>query len=574
MIVKNDKKNHELLFVNVFLILVTLAVIAVNIKSIFSDFGIDIEYALLTSYRNLRGDQMFAQMQEPHQTSSFLCSILMWMYFKIVGSSTGVVVFLQTCGVIIQFFVAIMLYLFLNKKINSTLSALICLCFATIYPKDFVFPEFSNMQVWFSVLMYVALMWYLEEKKSKLILILAGICLCLTILSYPSCIVLFFVVIFLLVIYSDKKLEDILIFLVTCVVCGLGYVFYFVVKLGLKEFLSGIYYIILNDSSHAANYGQSMYFVFLLEALKWFGMCLLFSSVISGLIYAVIRRGRKRYCWKKIFCGVFSISLLLTDIYRVIVMCERFSYIILWVVVIIISLFGFKYCNEEEMRLVKIGMCISLGCFLSTMLLTNLDFLSTVKYMSLALVLSFIPFSKLLERLYPGKKQVVSWWIIICFGFLLVFRKGFIVKTMDGQPSNLLDIPQYVKIQEGPARGIVSDYMGAAGANYQIREWKQHIRGGERVWIIGTEAVSNLAYMYGDVEICVPSTISTPTYGEMLEEYWEKYPQKMPTVVVIQYNDEGLLIQDNLWLKEWLNHKLEGCNYAQGEYWLYFYLKK
>ena len=52
----------------------------INIKSIFTDFGIDSSYAIATSYRHISGDRLFIEMWEPHQTSSFLMDFLMILY--------------------------------------------------------------------------------------------------------------------------------------------------------------------------------------------------------------------------------------------------------------------------------------------------------------------------------------------------------------------------------------------------------------------------------------------------------------------------------------------------------------
>lgn len=573
MIEKENGQEKQHMGVRCFLVLVLIAVVAVNIKSIFSDFGIDLEYAIITSYRNLKGDEMFLQMREPHQTSAFLCTALMWLYLRIVGSSNGLVIYLQVSGVLIHFAVAFLLYKALCRRMDRTLAALMSLCFGAVRAKDFVFPEFSNMQLWFSVLLFLCLLRYLERQEKKLWLVLAGICLCLTVLSYPSCVILLPIVWWVLCRYSKKRWQDCLLVGGTCGGCGAAYVLYFVEKLGFRDFLESITEIVAGDVTHTQGYGYYMYFRFLVAGLKWFGLCLLAAGLAALAGYGICRLRKKDGHPLRMFFTLFVLILLGTDIYKVIVESDRFTYIILWVFVMGISAFGWKYCSFGERKMLTVGMAISLGCFVSTMLLTNLDIMSIVKYMILGLVLSFLPFSRLLEKLYPHRVRLFSWWILLLFGFLLIFRRGFIVKTMDGMANNLLDIPVFVKIQEGPAKGIISDYMGAYGANTQVREWQEYIKEGDRVFIVGTDSVSNLAYMYGDVEICTPSSISTPTYDESLLEYWEKYPEKKPNVIVVQYNEEGLKVQADSWMEEWLAQVLAECEYDQGEFWRYYRLE-
>ena len=96
--------------------LLVLAVLA-NLKSIFVDCDIDTEYAVAMSYRMLQGDGMLRQMWEPHQTSAFLCTLLMKSFVVLTGGTTGVVVYLQTMGVLIHGAVVWIFYTF-NTKCN------------------------------------------------------------------------------------------------------------------------------------------------------------------------------------------------------------------------------------------------------------------------------------------------------------------------------------------------------------------------------------------------------------------------------------------------------------------------
>lgn len=56
--------------------LLILGILLVNLKKMFVDFHIDVEYAVTMSYRLAMGDHMFSQMREPHQTSAFLLAFL------------------------------------------------------------------------------------------------------------------------------------------------------------------------------------------------------------------------------------------------------------------------------------------------------------------------------------------------------------------------------------------------------------------------------------------------------------------------------------------------------------------
>ena len=53
------------------------------LKMLIFAFGLDEEYQVVMAYRNVVGDKLFLDMWEPHQSSAFLCTLLMkpYLYF-------------------------------------------------------------------------------------------------------------------------------------------------------------------------------------------------------------------------------------------------------------------------------------------------------------------------------------------------------------------------------------------------------------------------------------------------------------------------------------------------------------
>ena len=66
------------------LLLLIFSVLA-SLKMIFVSLGMDEEYQLVMAYRNVRGDRLFLDMWEPHQSSAFLCALLMRSEERRVG---------------------------------------------------------------------------------------------------------------------------------------------------------------------------------------------------------------------------------------------------------------------------------------------------------------------------------------------------------------------------------------------------------------------------------------------------------------------------------------------------------
>ena len=106
--------------------LIVLSVLA-SLKMLFFAVGLDEEYQVVMAYRNAMGDRLFLNMWEPHQSSAFLCSLLMKPYLELVGT-TGIVLYLRIWGTLLHLGVSIYFYrvlkTFLDEK-NAWLLALI-----------------------------------------------------------------------------------------------------------------------------------------------------------------------------------------------------------------------------------------------------------------------------------------------------------------------------------------------------------------------------------------------------------------------------------------------------------------
>ena len=99
--------------------------------------------------------------------------------------------FLQFIGVAIDGVISYLLYKIVSKsEVNKSVALGMAWVFFVVSPKDVPIAEFANMQIWFSMLLCMMLFLY-DRTRKKRYLILSALCLCLTILSYPSCLIIF-----------------------------------------------------------------------------------------------------------------------------------------------------------------------------------------------------------------------------------------------------------------------------------------------------------------------------------------------------------------------------------------------
>ncbi len=541
----------------------------VNVKSLFVDYDIDPQYAVAMSYRMLQGDRMFLQMWEPHQTSAFLCTFFMWIYISITGTTTGMVLFLQGVGVLIQGGIALIVYRVMKPRIEMIPAALMSIFFLAVRPKDIVFPEFSNMQIWFSVLLFVCLVKYLERQEKKRWLIIASVCLCLKIISYPGCIVTYFGVIFLLMLYSKQKWKDSLLFSGACMLQGCAYVAFFVLRIGSKQFVQSLHYILGGDQSHdGISFLQGgisgEYFI---KGILWLLFCFLCAVLTewsisrwNGKVFTRISGGK----WIRIALCFWG-WLLIADVIAVFATRVRQMYNVLFLILIAVALWGRRFCSKQERRIVVVGMILAAGSFVGTAFLTNLGFMETVKYLILAVMVAFISVGRSLEYYVAPSLKCGRWVLLFAFCLVILFRRGVLVKTTGGVEYSLLDMGGIIK--QGPEVGIIMNYMGAYRANCTYEEWKRFVKPGDSVLLASNNSVM---YTFEDVVVSTKSTICTPTFDELQLEYWKQNPGHTPNVVVVECWYGDVREDENSWIMQWVLQNPKGYTWEDGAYWRYY----
>lgn len=555
------------------LIILAIGAVLVNLKGIFTDYNYDSGYAVAVAYRMLQGDGMFAEMWEPHQTSAFLCAGLMWLYLLITGTTTGIVLYLQMAGVVIKALMTLFFYHTMKKMIRKDVLALMCMFFFTVTPKGLPMPEFSNMQIWFSVGLFCSIIRFLQEQEKGGWLVAAALFLCLEVLTYPSCLIVYAGVIALLCRYGKQKWQDCLVFSSICFVCGAVYIGYFVVRLGAQTFLENIGYIVKGDGSHDSTFvekwlaylqecGELLIGLAGLAVVSW-----LFLKLISVLVYYISGKKRdlsvKKY-WGISFFGLFLVCDMMQALRVEMTYAERLP---IYVPIIMVAILALDKCEKAEKQIVVCGLFISFLNFLATLGLTNLTVGATLNYLILAVMVAFIPIMKWIEVFVAADKRWLHYSVVLLFCAVTVFRSGYIMKCMSTEKTNVLKIAGTVK--DGPAKGLVSEYMGPYMLNATLTEWKSYVKKGDRVLIV-SGLYDPLQYMFEEVEIANPSTICTSTYDALLLEYWERYPQKAPNVVVVDCWYGALRVQEDSWIMQWLKSEFKSVDYIDGSYWRYY----
>lgn len=544
---------------------------------VFTNISYDAEYQMAMAYRMIKGDALITEMWEPHQTSAFLCAILMKLYMMVTGTTTGIVLYIQAAGLFIRVGISLLLYKVFKKLTGEKPAVVASVVYFLISPKDLLTPEFGNMQLWFATLMFLALIAYLENEQVSY-LIIAAVCLCLGVFSYPSFIISYLAVFFILWKNARQKMRDIALFTGVCAVIGGSFAGYLLWNIGLERIIACVTSALALEPSHTVNVFQKVWG----HGVSIVSICGLLAVIAGvGFLLEYIRclvsskkTGKKEQASVDrvvIYSGYILFVFFFLNILSV---ENRNGY---GIVLLAVCLFGFakRYLlSDKEKRAYDCALWISIMSLVSTLILSDHPFLPAVPYMLIAVCASVMPlyhwFKELVKENSGSAKMLV--YGMHAFLLLLIFRALFIHIPMYGRGQICSVLDDLALIRSGPAIGIITDEEGAARQRDSMKEWKQYIQEGDTIWILG-EPVDTLGYLYEDVEVGAPTVMSTPTYNEHLLYYWELNPEKYPDVIILasSFGELSWDLARNNWLMEWLEEEYQAETIIDGNYWRYYF---
>ncbi len=549
--------------------------LVVSVKRIFVDYNIDVEYALATSYRQLTAagaDKMFTEMMEPHQTSAFLATALMFLYESLFHTTTGIALYMQVCGVLIHTGVVIALYFTLKDKISLKLLVPMCIFLFVMRPKNLPFPEFSNMQIWFSILVFLFLVKYWEsEERNKWYLFLASVCICLETLSYPSCAILLLGVYFVQVKFFKNWKKNCLWMTIICAGIGLFYALFFISRMGFSGFVEALLRILNSDKSHGSESRWLELFKYVdykAMSIEYIGTFIL-VILLMLIFYKLIKKQAE------LPKGLLYKSIVITSIVAVIEIIilfffektySRNNYGVCLLIIMVLGLFGLKYCSRVEKMLVTMSYTFSLCSFIGTLCLTNMNWIVTTLYMMFGVAFAFIPIVRKLQQL--ELTEYTPYRIIHVYTCLFSLICILVPISYSELYNTIFEINGIMK--KGPAIGIFTDYMGAYMYNCSYEDSIQYIQNSEKVLYVTEDKVSTIGYLFDDAQVSAYSTICTANFDEVLLEYWERNPHKQPDVIAMScwYGDMHVS-EDNV-LFDWMEEDGRSYTYQDGRYWRYY----
>ena len=516
-----------------------------TVKLLLVGYDIDEEYAAAMSYRMVQGQFPLLDLWEPHQTSGFLAALLMIPFLAVTGSTQGVILYLRVCGLCIHGLITYLLYRNFVKRVEKTTAALLSFVYFFSLPKLFFFPDFSNLQIWSLTLMLLYMSTYYEHKKENVIrlryLIGAGFFLALEVLTYPSTILVFPVALFCMIRYRQSNVsvtKELSAFVAPCLCSALLFIGRLLTRMSASE-LFELLPIVASDGSHSHSLSEWA----ISNARSLGEICILLAcyALAATLLYVCIR-GRKVpektsslwFCLLLLctFAGQIGIWIF-ADKYPNYPLLEYFIFPCIW---------GY-YILHDQIPVTKdrtLSIVLPLSAFAGIVLFTNHPLLVSAPFLGLLATES-------LRLLYQHKK-FLSRGILYAWILVLLFGKCYLVRTTGGEHYPVTY--SLSRMQSGPASGLIADSPTVRRYRQNHDLIQEKIPAGSKIFYAG---IHNDIYLMQDVQICTPSTISSPTLDDKINQYFDKHPQLIPEYVICdQYVDNG-----SEWLADFLDKNCE-----------------
>ena len=544
-------------------LLILLSLLA-SLKMLFFAVGMDEEYQIVMSYRNAMGDRLFLDMWEPHQSSAFLCTLLMKPYLALFGT-TGIVLYLRAWGTLLHLAVSVYLNRVMKRFLDDRYAWLLALLYYNIIPKQIILPEFGIMQVWFFTLLALFLTQYYINGRLRY-LVLAAVALALEVLSYPSCLLLFpFALLALARLSKNHRWRDMGIFTLICGICAAAY-------LGMllaapppqNQLLETLSHILDGDITHSLS---------LKDKLATFAQRVLY---LAALWFICRLPAMAAVRWRRLEPSMIAPLAILPacaiQLFHWIVLDNGYEYLNLHLVAAALAgLCAYRrirlrqsHPGSDKAVLLYYSVLGSLLSLLSVAYLTDFTLTESIPHAMPAAVFGMALILLNTDDTRPKGNAV--WMKATLLVLLFTAVLGKIYTLRGGDYSNILQSGGIMR--KGPAAGTVSSYLRAYIYNADYEDWQAYLQDGDKVLIV-VNLVQNLdtiQYLFKDVEISHYSVVNPTAYDERLLEYWALHPEKNPNVIIVDCWYGELKEPSDSWIMRYIENDFGYTQVHDGDY--------
>lgn len=553
-------------------LLILLAAASV-VKTLFVGLEIDEEYALSLGWRLIQGDTLFYTMWEPHQLSALADAALMWPYWAITGTTTGILLYMRIVTLVLKALLSIWFYRTMRRTLTPRTAFLTALALFVYTPKWFLAPDYISQQFHFTLAAFLCFYGYYADGCKKLWrLVPGGIFLSLSVLAFPQSAFaapVYLIGMFLLGRRAGEKRvlglpAGMLVTFLTCLACAGVFLVYVLQDMSLRTLIARAT-LILNDPQYDFTFAERLALLGSQAAdvgkflAKPGGVAL--AVVGAGIARDIYLRQERpirniRY-WLNILFALFSAATVLLCLARALrdsSLDERY-----FCPVLVIAGIWFFRSGRGTARegLFWLGYLPGVAAYLFILRSTLLGFSATFMYLTWPAVCAVLALALQTRAAENGETDPCTPYaldadwadgILLSLLSFLVVCRAFLVLTTGWKPANVLDT-ELTYLSDGPAAGTWADTETAD--MYYALERALDPCAGKKV-LLSTGDVHGLAFLMADgtLETAQASVISSTDSDSRFANYYLELPEKEPDVII--YNDDCVRDLDEFhqWLEE------------------------
>ena len=370
---------------------------------------------------------------------------------------------------------------------------------------------------------------------------------------------------------TDRRLLKPLIFGGTCVLCGILWLGAVFLQVAPEELFRNIPYILQFDLTHDVTAVSG-------DKLAAIGADALRELIFAGISCAVAGLAGFIASKKsgKSFLAVFTVTAVLIAegiqlFYWVILQKGYEDPQIHWLVVWACALLFIREAGEGK-RKYYVGMAAGFLVFLSVLYMSDLSLFYAIPHgiagTFSALLLLITVLQNDLGR-DSGRRVILFLLGSLCV--VSVFGKGFALRAGKTETNTVLGIGGIMK--EGPAAGILTNYMQAYVNNCDYEDFSAYVEEGSNCLIVtnlvGTGGTS--PYLFRNLSISHFSIVDPTSYDERLLTYWELYPEKVPDVIVVDCWYGQLMESTDNWIMQYIENDFGYTRVEDGRYVRFYF---
>ena len=547
-------------------VVIFLSVLAA-LKTVFVGLNVDEEYQITMGYRLLRGEKMFVDIWDPHQTSAFLTEFLMWIYGILFSKMSGVIVWVRVWGCAIHFFAAWMMYKVVKTFLTPEYAFYLAALYFNLLPKNSILPDYSIMLIW-SLTFLLSHLFFLVYKQKIYHSILCGVWMCMMVLAYPSAVLLFPVILVFFLKNKNIRWYNSVLFLVVCAAGGSLYLIYVSHLTGSVDNFIGLVADMLRGHSNYTDltvlYKISHYAK---EFLLGFLLCGLYC-LLAKIVLIILSRITKKHSSIVQFMFLSLTIGMIHHVFHWILMLWKYEHAYnyaLYFLIVSFAIVTLKKLDMPQKRFVHITIVLSVVELISVLLLTDLTVFASAKYMIPGIVIGIFAILKFAEGIDTENYKRLSRPFLLFMCLVAVFVKIWQYPGSAGVMFNVSSVRGIVK--EGPAKGILAEYMTSYITSCSYEEILGLVPEGSALLIVDN---SSLGYMYEDVTVSSYTTICDAAYNDILLEYWDRHPEKYPDIIAVSCWYGQLHWDSNSWIMKWIENEYRASQIIDGKYYRYY----